>query len=95
MRDIERNAVRGGLDDRAEDWPWSIASMYRRAGRVVLSDRPVPRPVDWAAVADAEQPAGDVAFIRARASRRPIALDQPRPADLAVRERTARLMRRP
>jgi putative transposase len=86
MSYIERNPVRGGLVDRPEDWPWSSASVHRRTSRVVLTDWPVPRPADWAAVINAEQPQRDVDFIRARtASRLPIALDRRGLADLAVR----------
>jgi putative transposase len=91
---IERNPVRGGLVDRAEDWPWSSASLHRRASRVVQSDWPVPRPADWTAFVNAEQPQRDVDFIRARtASRLPIALDRRSLADLAVGETAADLSR--
>jgi putative transposase len=47
-RYVERNALRAGLVDRAEDWPWS--SLAQRAGRlapVALADWPVERPPDW------------------------------------------------
>jgi len=48
-RYVERNALRAGLVERAEDWPWS--SLAQRAGRrsaVSLADWPMPRPADWA-----------------------------------------------
>lgn len=94
MSYVERNPVRGGLVDRPEDWPWSSASLHRRASRVVLADWPLPRPADWAAFVNAEPPQRDVDFIRARtASRLPIALDRRSLADLAVYERTALLVR--
>lgn len=86
---VERNPVRAGLVDRADEWPWSSAAAHRRDSRVVLSDWPLPRPADWAAFVDAEQPRRDVDFIRARtASRLPIGLDGRSLADLAVYERT-------
>jgi putative transposase len=92
MSYIERNPVRAGLVDRAEDWPWSSASVQRRASRVALSDWPLPRPDDWSAFVNADQPQRDVDFIRARtASRLPIALDHRSLARLAVREPRAAL----
>jgi len=47
-RYVERNALRAGLVERAEDWPWS--SLAQRAGRsapVSLAEWPVVRPPDW------------------------------------------------
>jgi putative transposase len=83
---VERNPVRAGLVDRADDWPWSSAApRRRRAGGVVLSDWPLPRPADWRAFVNTDQPQRDVDFIRARtASRLPIGLAHRSLADLAV-----------
>ena len=56
-RYVERNAPRAGLVPRAEDWPWS--SLAQRSGarrKVALADWPVPRPQDWLALVQAENP---------------------------------------
>ena len=49
-RYVERNALRAGLVERAEDWQWS--SLWRREKgspqeRGILSEWPVERPRDW------------------------------------------------
>lgn len=47
-RYVERNAARGFLVRRAEDWRWS--SLWRRRNHVqvpCLAKWPVPEPVDW------------------------------------------------
>ena len=49
-RYVERNPLRAGLCERAEDWRWS--SLWRRtsgdsAAREMLSDWPVERPANW------------------------------------------------
>ena len=49
-RYVERNALRAGLAERAEQWPWS--SLWRRRQRnpkrrACLSAWPVDRPRDW------------------------------------------------
>jgi len=47
-RYVERNALRGRLVHRAEDWPWS--SLHQRLGHprpVHLSNWPVERPPNW------------------------------------------------
>ncbi|MGH9147878.1 MAG: transposase, partial [Vicinamibacterales bacterium] len=47
-RYVERNAVRAGLVERAEDWPWSsLARRCKNCQDNWLSDWPVPRPIDW------------------------------------------------
>lgn len=48
MRYVERNALRAGLADRAESWPWG--SLARRADAVAahfLAETPMPLPTDW------------------------------------------------
>jgi putative transposase len=49
---IERNPVRAGLAERAEQWEWSSAFVRLQPieatrNSVVLDDWPVPRPADW------------------------------------------------
>jgi putative transposase len=47
-RYVERNALRAGLVDRAEDWPWcSLAQRAKHRSTVTLTDWPVARPPDW------------------------------------------------
>jgi putative transposase len=50
LRYVERNPLRAGLVERAEDWPWS--SLHRRVRgspqeRALLSEWPVEMPPDW------------------------------------------------
>ena len=47
VRYVERNALRAGLVERAEDWPWSSLSRPAAATRIPLSTWPVPRPARW------------------------------------------------
>lgn len=54
-RYVERNALRAGLVERAEDWPWS--SLAQRTGRrlgVALAEWPVARPLDWTSLVQAD-----------------------------------------
>jgi putative transposase len=45
-RYVERNPIEAGLVARAEDWPWSSASI--RPDRALTPDfGPVPRPANW------------------------------------------------
>lgn len=49
-RYVERNPVRPGVVERAEDWQWG--SLCRRKSgspeqKAILSEWPVPRPTDW------------------------------------------------
>jgi putative transposase len=49
-RYVERNALRAGVVERAEDWRWG--SLWARQHRheqltTLLSDWPLPRPADW------------------------------------------------
>ncbi len=47
-RYVERNALRAGLVDRAEDWPWgSLAVSCERVHGLALSEWPLVRPSDW------------------------------------------------
>jgi putative transposase len=46
MRYVERNALRAGLVDRAEAWPWS-SLLRRTTGDALLSAPPLSLPEDW------------------------------------------------
>lgn len=48
LRYVERNPVRAGLVERAENWHWSSAPMWSRQDRPGwLTPGPVSRPPDW------------------------------------------------
>jgi putative transposase len=50
-RYVERNPVRAGLVERAEQWPWGSANLRARAERIPgkppLADLPIELPPDW------------------------------------------------
>jgi len=47
-RYVERNALRAGIVQRAEDRPWgSLAQRVRQWSTVSLTEWPVPRPPEW------------------------------------------------
>jgi len=47
LRYIERNPVRAGLAERAQDWRWSSAALNRGNEPPPLNPGPVPRPAAW------------------------------------------------
>jgi putative transposase len=50
-RYVERNALRAGLVDKAEEWRWgSLARCYEGAPGPDLTDWPLERPVDWVTI---------------------------------------------
>ena len=56
LRYVERNPVRAGLVDRAEDWPWSSLHTLRQSpARRLLAPGPVPRPRHWLALVNEDQ----------------------------------------
>lgn len=66
-RYVERNALRAGLVERAEDWRWS--SLWRMKhgdadAQALLSKWPVPRPADWLRTVNRAQIASELAAIR-------------------------------
>jgi putative transposase len=66
-RYVERNALRAGLVERAEDWRWG--SLWRRVhGRPeekqVLSDWPVPYPGNWTQLVNRPQTEGELQALR-------------------------------
>ena len=53
-RYVEANALRAGMVDRAEDWPYGgLSSRSGRSGKVSVSPWPVDRPRDWAKLVNA------------------------------------------
>ena len=48
LRYVERNPVRPGLVERAEQWRWSSLRWWREPGQMrFLDPGPVPRPPNW------------------------------------------------
>jgi len=48
LRYVERNPVRAGLVDRAQNWEWSSAwERCERSNEPLLDESPVPLPPDW------------------------------------------------
>ena len=59
LRYVEANALRAGLVERAQDWPWGgLGARLGGGGKPFpLADWPVDRPADWTAVVnDAIEP---------------------------------------
>ena len=47
-RYVERNALRAGLVQRAEDWKWgSLQQRARKSRGPLLAEWPLPEPSDW------------------------------------------------
>jgi len=65
MRYVERNALRAGLVERAEDWKWG--SLSWRAGNAPgprLGCSPVPLPPDWRAWVNSPQTPAELEALR-------------------------------
>lgn len=65
MRYVERNALRAGLVDRAEDWAWgSLAWREGGARRALLEAPPVALPRDWSRRVNAPQTGEELTALR-------------------------------
>jgi putative transposase len=65
MRYVERNALRSGLVDRAEQWPWgSLALRVGQSGSSLLVDPPIRLPSDWLARVNAPQTPQELEALR-------------------------------
>lgn len=65
LRYVERNALRAGLVQRAQDWPW--CSLWRRhnsRGTALYADWPVERPDDWVEFVNEPQTAQELEALR-------------------------------
>ncbi len=49
LRYVERNPVRAGLVQRAQDWRWSSTALRPAAEAPALDPGPAVRPIDWLA----------------------------------------------
>lgn len=66
MRYVERNALRAGIVERAEDWQWgSLAWRQRQELRPWLAAPPVVLPFDWATYVNQPQTPMEVDTLRA------------------------------
>jgi putative transposase len=64
-RYVERNALRAGLAQRAEDWPWgSLHQRTRQTHGPLLCDWPLPRPSDWTEYVNLPQTEAELDGIR-------------------------------
>jgi putative transposase len=63
LRYLERNPVRAGLVERAQDWRWSSAAPVV-AGSPALDVGPVPRPAGWLDSVNAPQTEAEVERLR-------------------------------
>ncbi|SRR5579871_4149605 len=69
LRYVERNPVRAGLADRAQDWPWSSAALPRPGGPA-LDPGPFPRPAAWLEHVNTPQTEAEVEALRECVRRR-------------------------
>ena len=69
VRYIERNPVRAGIVERADEWLWSSASRTHELHGIELADWPLPKPSDWNAFMNEMEPLSELEFIRERTSR--------------------------
>jgi putative transposase len=63
LRYIERNPVRAGLVERAQDWRWSSAAPPQ-GGEPPLDLGPVPRPAGWLEYVNSPQTEAEVEAVR-------------------------------
>jgi putative transposase len=65
LRYVERNALRAGLAQRAEEWPWgSLAERGRRVPDSFLHPGPVPRGREWLSWVNRAQTEAEVRAVR-------------------------------
>jgi putative transposase len=63
LRYIERNPLRAGLVERAQDWRWSSATCLTSGGPW-LHPGPVPRPANWLEYVNTPQTEAEVERLR-------------------------------
>jgi len=65
LRYVERNALRAGLVERAEDWRWtSLALRSLKPVPTILSPSPVKLPGNWTAIVNRAQRAAEEKAVR-------------------------------
>ena len=55
-RYVERNPVRAGLAARTDEWTWSSGCALQHPAAPNLHEWPLPKPPDWTALVNAEEP---------------------------------------
>jgi putative transposase len=94
VRYIERNPVRAGIVDRADEWLWSSASPTHALHGIQLAEWPLPKPADWNAFMNDVEPLADLEFVRERTSRgEPIARPRIVQPSLAIGGRSEEVAR--
>lgn len=68
-RYVERNAVRAGLAESAQAWPWGSAAEYYDPDWPRLHPWPMPRPGNWLEIVNAPEPGVALETLRAAVSR--------------------------
>jgi len=63
-RYVERNPVRAGLVERAEDWRWSSLRRHDDERPAWLAPWPTPRPPDWRSLVNMPQTEAELAAFR-------------------------------
>jgi len=70
MAYVERNALRAGLVERAEQWPWgSLSWRCSQMTPVALTSPPVPLPLNWVDYVNAPESSDELEVIRVCVSR--------------------------
>jgi putative transposase len=69
LRYAERNALRAGLVERAEDWPWSSLSRWLRRRPSFLSSWPIDLPRYWRRCVNEPQGDAELASLRRSVNR--------------------------
>jgi len=65
FRYVERNPLRAGLVERAEDWNWcSLARRLSNCHIEALSEWPIPHPSDWSAIVNGTDSPGTLNALR-------------------------------
>ena len=63
-RYVERNPLRAGLVERAEEWQWSSLSGHANAGVTSLAAWPTAKPLDWVSQVNMPQTEGEILKFR-------------------------------
>jgi len=63
-RYVERNPVRAGLVARAQEWPWSSASLRRQPAGPPVDAWPVARPPNWSQHLNTPERSADLERLR-------------------------------
>ncbi len=77
LRYVERNALRAGLAERAEDWPWGSLAWRSGELRSLLAQPPIPLGERWRELVNAPQTNAELEALRTCVNRqRPYGADE-------------------